>query len=462
MSEAPYERRYREAPCGLLSTTIDGIITDANESFSSMTGLAEADLVGRDFAALLEPGSRLFYATRHSPVLQLNGRVDQVALTLVSGDGARLPVLINSVLANEHGSQVIRTAVFDATERLVYERELLQSRRLAESSEARVRVLQGVSSVFGVSANDAEVVEAFANVAREAFAANEVAVLLADDSGEMHLATGTNPLEGAVSPVLALRHSEAVTTVTRQQARDVYPELAAALGARRRESLSITPLFDDQERLGILVCFFARRDEFDEHFFELQRALGRQASQTLVRVRLQRRLAHLALYDQLTGLANRQLLQQGLDAALDQADRSGRPLALIFIDVDEFKSINDRLGHAAGDAVLGELGARLSTAVRPGDIVGRIGGDEFVVICGDADAAAATSIAERIGEVARQPLTVTGEAMTVTVSLGVSSYVPGSDAVTTRDELLRRADDAMYVSKGAGKDRVTFERVLTD
>lgn len=459
MTDSAYVRRYRDAPCGLLTTTTDGLVIEANAAFSSMIGVTESALVGRDFATLLDPGSRLFYATRHSPVLQLEGRVDQVALTLVGADGARLPVLINSVLALDEEAQVVQTAVFDATERLQYERELLQARRVAESSEARVRVLQEVSSVFGVSANDSDVVEAFADVAREAFTANEVAVLLADEAGSMTLAAGTLPLAGTIVSLPELRRAREVITLTREEARLTYPELAAAMKAQRRESISITPLLDDQQRLGILVCLFARRDEFDEHFFDLQHALGRQASQTLVRVRLQRRLAHLALYDQLTGLANRQLLQQSLDAALDQADQSNRPLAIIFIDVDEFKAINDQRGHAAGDAVLGELAARLSSAVRPNDIVGRIGGDEFVIICADADAQAAASIAERVGERARQPLTVAGEPLTVTLSLGVSSYVPGVNPATSRDQLLRRADDAMYLSKGAGKNRITLERM---
>lgn len=456
MTESPYERRYRDAPCGLLTTTIDGLIIEANAAFSAMIGIDESVLVGRDFVTLLEPGSRLFYATRHSPTLQLEGKVDQIALTLMAADGTRLPVLINSALANEDGAQVVRTAVFDASQRVEYERELLRARRLAESSEARVRVLQDVSSIFGVSANDSEVVEAFAGVAREAFAANEVAVLLADDTGSMTLAAGTFPFGGTVTPIPELRRSREVIALTRKQARSSYPELAAAMKKQRRQSISITPLLDDQHRLGILVCLFARRDEFDEHFFDMQQALGRQASQTLVRVRLQRRLAHLALYDQLTGLANRQLLQQSLDAALDDADRLNRPLGLIFIDVDEFKSINDRWGHAAGDAVLGELAARLRAAVRPHDIVGRIGGDEFVIICADADAEAAASIAHRVSAVARQPLAITGEPLTVTLSLGVSAYVPGVNAETSRDQLLRRADDAMYLSKGAGKNRVTL------
>ena len=130
---------------------------------------------------------------------------------------------------------------------------------------------------------------------------------------------------------------------------------------------------------------------------------------------------------------------------------------MIFLDVDEFKSINDRHGHAAGDAVLRELAARLRAGVRSGDVVGRIGGDEFVAICPDADIAAAESIAERILALMREPVDVGGRRVSASVSVGISLFQPDGGAPPTGEELLIRADAAMYASKGAGKDRFTLE-----
>ena len=217
------------------------------------------------------------------------------------------------------------------------------------------------------------------------------------------------------------------------------------------------PLSTDQERLGLLVCCFGRAREFDEPFFELQRALGRQATQTLVRVRLQRQLSHLALHDQLTGLANRQLLQESIRAAIDDAESTRHPLSLVFIDVDGFKSVNDQLGHAAGDSVLRDVAERLRGAIRGGDILGRLGGDEFVVICPQADAKAAVAIAERLRDQSRQQIDAVPVPLEVSVSIGVATYCPDLEERPSNDQLLRRADTAMYRAKGTGKDTFVLE-----
>ena len=455
MTRADYEKLYRQAPCGLISTTPDGLILDANDMFLEWTGYDAGAVVGKNFTAILDAGSQLFFETRHLQVLHLQRKVSEVALTLKCADGSLLPVLVNSVLVHDDGHDVVRTAVFDTTDRLQYESEILHARRAAESSEARVRVLQDVSSAFGVSASDEDVAESFALLAREAFTATECAVHLLDNAGELRLVAGVNPLVGLVPPIAALRNTPTFVIVHADEVESEYPLLAAGLKKQRLESLSIMPLVDGDERLGILVCFFSRRRDFDDQFFDLQRALGRQATQTLVRVRLQRRLEYLALHDQLTGLANRQLLQESLDAAIQASQRAGAPLAVLFLDVDAFKSINDRLGHAAGDDVLRDLADRLRLGVRSGDIVGRIGGDEFVVICADADLVAAMSIAQRILDVVRHPIIAAGVPVAVSVSAGVVTYTPDVDPRPTPDELLIRADGAMYSSKDAGKDRVT-------
>jgi diguanylate cyclase (GGDEF)-like protein len=453
----PTDPWFDLAPCGLISVSADGLLLEVNDRFLAWTGRTREEVVGRPFVAFLDGGSRLFYETRYLPTLHLEGAVSEVALTLIDAEGNPLSMLVNSSV--DHGGQVIRSALFNAHERRQYETELLNARRLAESSEARVRVLQDISSTFGVSASDEDVAQSFVEVARSAFLAKHAAVLLLDDDGDLVLVAGTNPLEGRVPPVLSLRNTPHVVVVEEQTAGEDFPQLAAAMRDTRLASLSITPLLGEGERLGILVCFFGRRTEFDDHFFELQKALGRQASQTLVRVRLQRRLAFLALHDQLTGVANRQLLQTSLDEAIARADATGQPLGVLFLDVDRFKEINDRFGHATGDAVLVELATRLRTGVRAGDVVGRIGGDEFVAICADADIDAATSIGQRVLQMARAPIPVSGGVISASFSVGVSLYRPGRDRRPAGEDLLVRADSAMYESKGHGKDRVTVESV---
>jgi diguanylate cyclase (GGDEF)-like protein/PAS domain S-box-containing protein len=446
---------FHSAPCGLISMSLDGTVVEANETFLSWTGYALEDVVGRPFTTLLDAGSGLFYDTRHQQTIHLEGDVSEVALTVLTADSSKLPMLVNSSLDRE--TQLIRSALFNARERLQYETELLHARRAAESSEARVRILQDVSTTFGVSASDEDVASSFADVAREAFIAKHTLVMLIGDDGELTAVAGTNPLEGQVQPVLPLRNTPRVTVVQESSAWEEFPELAAAMRKNRLASLSITPLIADDHRLGILVCFFGRRTEFDDQFFELQRALGRQASQTIVRVRLQRRLAYLALHDQLTGVANRQLLEQSLDEAIATAAATGHPLAVLFLDVDGFKAINDQFGHAIGDAVLVELATRLRNGVRAGDVVGRIGGDEFVAICADADVTAATAIAERILTMTQSPIAVSAGVIAASVSVGAALYRPDVDPPPTGEGLLIRADGAMYDSKNAGKNRLTLD-----
>ena len=458
--EDSFEELYRHAPCGLVSTTPAGEIIEINDTLLGLLGYRRDEIIGTQFIGLLDAGAKLFYETRQKPVLHLSGEVREVSIALLRADGSSLPALVNSlVLTNPDGSpRITRTAIFDATARQEYERDLLLARRSAESSEARVRVLQDISSAFGLSASDEDVARSFVEIAREAFFASAASVLLVDDIGGLELVAGDNALFGRVPPIDDLRATDDVIVVTRTDAERDYPELAVVMGEERVESLSITPLLDEPRRLGLLMCFFGRDRNFDEQFFDLQKALGRQASQTLIRVRLQRQLAMLALRDQLTGLANRQLLQEKLSLAISAAHDSGRPLAVVFLDLDGFKAVNDELGHKHGDDVLREVSRRLRDAVRQHDTVGRLGGDEFVAICEEADLDAAASIADRIRLAVRQPIEGLPEHLPVSASVGVAMYVPTEDELPTFDHLLNLADHAMYEGKAAGKDRVTFVR----
>jgi sigma-B regulation protein RsbU (phosphoserine phosphatase) len=135
---------YENAPCGYLSTLPDGTIVKVNETFLRMSGYARTDLVGtKRFEQLLSPGARVYHETHFAPMLRMQGSVREIAVDVVTADGRRLPVLVNAVLkSDDRGAPVaIRTAVFDATERREYERELLRARDAARASEAHAREL---------------------------------------------------------------------------------------------------------------------------------------------------------------------------------------------------------------------------------------------------------------------------------------------------------------------------------
>lgn len=161
-----------------------------------------------------------------------------------------------------------------------------------------------------------------------------------------------------------------------------------------------------------------------------------------------RDLEALAHTDLLTGLFNRRKLDEALAEAAEQAGLSGAPLSLILGDVDNFKSVNDRHGHKVGDQVLVAFAALLRDAVRPTDILGRWGGEEFMLLCPDADLAAATTIAERLRQ--RVEATSLPEVGARTCSFGVATLAPGEST----DSLVARADAALYRCKRNGRNRV--------
>jgi diguanylate cyclase (GGDEF)-like protein len=209
------------------------------------------------------------------------------------------------------------------------------------------------------------------------------------------------------------------------------------------------PLTAGREKFGNLILF---ADEFSEDARETAGWLVGHAVIALENAQLHRTVQRQALVDSLTGLANRRLCEAALEKELARAQRFNEPLALILADLDNFKSVNDAYGHAAGDEVLREFARTLQDCIREIDLAGRWGGEEFVVILPGTDLAGGAKLAERIrAELAtRVAVSPAGEHLTTTASLGVADY----DGAGTPVDLLGAADAALYAAKRAGKNRV--------
>jgi diguanylate cyclase (GGDEF)-like protein/PAS domain S-box-containing protein len=457
-----HEDLYEQAPCGYLTSTLDGTVVRVNATFCSWIGRPKQEVVGATLESLLRVGSRLFYQTRYLPTLRLSGAVREVVLDLERGDGGTLPVLVNSVVVERPGGPtLVRTAVFDATTRRDYERELLESRRAAERSETRVRLLQEAATAFNAAATEEALATALAGSARRAFDAGSAAVLLATGSAPLQVRGGVRPLGPTIARIAAepepesMRSGAPVTLENLDAAERRYPAVAERLRAARLEALSVVPVVIDDEPAGVLACYFGRQRTFDDDALELQASLARLASPVLERIRLQAELQRMALHDELTGLPNRVLLRTRLAQVLAAAERYRRPISVVFLDLDGFKRINDRLGHGIGDVALRDVAHALQRVVRASDTLARFGGDEFVVVCEDADEAGARSVAERLRAAVELPLHGVPSAFSLTASVGIAVHDPLAGRTVSAERLLSAADEAQYESKRGGKDRVT-------
>jgi diguanylate cyclase (GGDEF)-like protein len=208
------------------------------------------------------------------------------------------------------------------------------------------------------------------------------------------------------------------------------------------------PVIDRTDEIGTLVASFSK----------MMATIEQQAQEINHFPKKLDQLTRQAFQDPLTSLPNRALFMDRLAHALARTERRPQHVAVLFLDIDRFKVINDSLGHAVGDRVLGELSRRLSDCVRPEDTIARLGGDEFAILLEDLDdTAGATAVAERVAKALEAPFMLEGREVVVTMSVGV--------ALNTRrpvapEELLRDADLAMYRAKGKGKNR--FEVFDTD
>ncbi len=182
----------------------------------------------------------------------------------------------------------------------------------------------------------------------------------------------------------------------------------------------------------------------NELLINVSGALHRRSLEIRNREQTQQALQYQTFHDALTGLPNRQLLSDRLGQALQLARGSGRLLALLMLDLDHFKEVNETFGHRAGDLLLGQIGPRLQSELGEGDMIARLGGDEFAVLLSDANEMAAKVVAEKLLAAFDQPFEVEGQLFDIAASIGIATFPKDGDSA---DSLLRRADIALFVAK---------------
>jgi diguanylate cyclase (GGDEF)-like protein/PAS domain S-box-containing protein len=251
---------------------------------------------------------------------------------------------------------------------------------------------------------------------------------------------------------LLLRPEDRIGSSGASPAADIAADTVDWLGVPLKGRLGITGALVVQNRAG--------QPRYGQADLELLQFVSTQIATAIERKQWEARLRHAAQHDALTGLPNRALLLDRLQKALSRARRDALHLAVLFIDLDRFKQVNDRLGHSAGDLLLQQTARRIKDCVRDADTVGRMGGDEFLVLLGDMPMAEhAGTVAEKILAALVLPYDLDGQFAQVSPSIGwASAPVHGDD----HQQLIRLADEAMYIAKRAGGHRVVKAAVDAD
>lgn len=236
------------------------------------------------------------------------------------------------------------------------------------------------------------------------------------------------------------------------ESHEISDQLVPAIGSDGASEVAVIPITNGQQVIGVATAAFAR--PLGRSRTDMVARLGGLADQAVTafeNARLVEQMRHRALHDDLTGLPNRMLAEDRGRLALARRDRTGDQVGVLFVDVDDFKTINDTLGHAVGDDLLRQFAERMTAQLRATDTCARIGGDEFIVIVsGPPSPGGIEGIAERLVSSMQEPFTLGGEPRHLTVSVGVAQ---AGDKTATFDALVRKADAAMYRAKESGKGR---------
>ena len=400
-SERQFRALLENASDLVLVADANCTITYVSPSIGQLGGYASDEVIGKNFLGFLHPQDAAAYAE----ILRHPGVLHKTQLRFRHKGGTW--TVLETVARNALEDPLIRGIVMnsrDVTERKRVEQALLLFRELIDRSNDTIEVL------------DPETLR-FLDVNQKAceqlgYSRGELLTMSAFD-----IHPGLNPT--AIADVEAQLRSKGSAIIESRH---------------RRKDGSSFPVEINVNRIELGRTY--------------QVAIVRDITE---RKRAEERANQLAFFDSLTNLPNRRMLLDRLKHGLSQAKRFGRTFAVMFLDLDRFKQVNDTLGHEAGDILLQEVATRLLTCVRAGDTVSRPGGDEFVIVLPEiASPEAAALVAEKIIAVVAQPLQLADQLLEITISIGIA--VHAADAADDASELMRKADIAMYTAKQAGRN----------
>jgi diguanylate cyclase (GGDEF)-like protein/PAS domain S-box-containing protein len=422
--EARFRSLIEAANMGILAVNQRGLVTLVNGFGAALFGYAPEELIGQPIELLIDEGLRAKHAElREHSFEQNHGRLFARGIELhgLHKDGTSIAIDASIGFFQQDGERQAVVCVTDITDRLRKAERL----RLLESVVVNANDGVMVTDAGALDGPDPRIVYVNEALLRQTgYSADEVV----GQTPRIFQGPGTDP-----EAIRAIRSALAAHE-------PVYVEVLSYTkgGEELWVELSIAPVYGDSGA--------------PTHFIAIQRDVTAHKRVELQRRELSAALAHQARYDALTGLPNRYMFDDRMQQAIAEAARTDSELALFFIDLDNFKHLNDTLGHPVGDALLGQIVARLTPHVPPGATLARWGGDEFsVIVPGVGRRAQVIAIGRQLLGALEAPFTLQARELFITASVGISCYPRDGDDATT---LLRHADSAMYRAKASGRNAV--------
>lgn len=401
-----YTDLYDTAPVGYLALDNNGVILEINRSGAAMLGEERTHLPGKQFIAWLADEERTLFL-EHLHQVFLNHTQASIELTIRTAGGTLYEIRLDSMSAKEIGQPfVCRTVMTD----------LSNVRKAEQASSLTARVIE--SAAEGIMITDAQHVIISVNPAFERSTGYSAQEAIGNSPAMLHSGRHDEQFYQQMRDSLEAQGQWQGEVWNRHKSGEIYPEW-----------LSISAVKNARQCVTNYVGIFSDA-QTQKHILE--------------------RLHYLAYYDGLTGLPNRRLFLDRLSLSISQARRNKHQLAVMFVDIDHFKQINDTLGHKFGDALLAAITERMKSCLRDGDTLARLGGDEFTVILPViSHPDAAINVAKKILDSYAAPVNVGGNILPVTASIGISIF---PDDGVEADDLLNYADIAMYKVKQTGRN----------
>jgi diguanylate cyclase (GGDEF)-like protein/PAS domain S-box-containing protein len=448
------------APVGLFVAVPPRGMVFVNDRLLEIVGRERDEVLGLRWLDLVRPEKREALESSRTELIGGSGSLD-AEHTLYRPDGQARTVEVRGVrVTDAFDRDVIVGSVLDVTETRRTEASL-------RASEARLRDQAELLEMVARSRPLDETLTNLCRLTESELPGARCGVVLIDEEHQI-LRLGAAPsmpqsfvdaIQGlpagsfAALPPGDIKMGDTVVWLNPDRAAPT-PAMAALGRTHGVEAVWATRIHASSDRrlLGTLFTYPSQKRAPSSAEQAVLESTLRLAAVAVERDVYEQNLAHQAHHDALTGLPNRVLFGELLDHALNRARRSGRALAVLFLDLDGFKVVNDSLGHDAGDDLLVAIAGRLDEVLRPGDVVGRFGGDEFTILCDELDPGAeveqARTVAQRMIEAVKEPVVIAGHEQFVSASVGVALASTGKERT---ESLLRDADAAMYRAKELGR-----------